>query len=170
MKTSLEKVDRALGHISYAGALLGAIAVVLMVVMITINVILRKTSGFAFLFVEEYSGYALVLIVYFGLAYALRIGKHIHMELVVDRLPRRGRAAVELITTVICLGTLVYLLVKSIIFVVFSVKFNLHSDWYSESLLWPFHMLVPIGLTIFMAETVRQLFKKVAMLKKGNEP
>ena len=163
MKTSIEKIDKVLSLISYAGAYLGAIAVTIMTVFITLNVIVRKVTDFSFIFVEEYSGYALVLIVYFGLAHALRSKKHISMELVFQHLPRRIQSIVAFITTSCCIIILCYLIYKSINYAIFSIQMGVRSDWLSQSILWPFHMLIPIGLLMFLGELIRYyLVKKIS--------
>ncbi|RLB00090.1 MAG: hypothetical protein DRG83_12040 [Deltaproteobacteria bacterium] len=157
MGTILQKLDKITGCLSSVGVLVGSAAVMLMIVMITINVVLRKTMGGGFLFVEEYSGYALVLIVYFGLGHALRNGKHIRMELLVRKLSPQTKVKIEVVTSTLCLLLLVYLLIKGIQFVAFSFRFHVKSEWYSESILWPFHLLIPTGLIVFIGEMAQYL-------------
>jgi TRAP-type C4-dicarboxylate transport system permease small subunit len=166
----VNKIDIVINYISYSGTILGAILIVAMVVMITINVIIRKTIGWAFLFVEEYSGYALVLMVYFGVAYALRLDKHIHMELLIRKFNYRLRNYINLIIIIVCLGLLLYMLIKSIQFFLFSLTFNIKSEWYSASIMWPFHLLIPIGLTIFFLEMAVNFIKLfIKILGEGKE-
>lgn len=154
MEKIILTIDRISELISRAGVLLSALAIFAMTVVITINVVLRKTMDYSFLFVEEYSGYLIVLIVYFGLAWALRSEKHIHMELVVRQLSPRVRRGVELVNTVICLGLLGYFLVEGTKFALFSLELGIRSEWYSGSIMWPFHSLIPIGLAMFTLEMI----------------
>ncbi|MBW2636532.1 MAG: TRAP transporter small permease [Deltaproteobacteria bacterium] len=95
-----------------------------------------------------------MLIVYFGLAWALRTEKHIHMELVVMQLSPRMRRGVELVNTVVCLGLLGYFLVESIEYALFSLELGIRSEWYSGSIMWPFHALIPIGLAMLTIEMI----------------
>lgn len=165
----IRRLDRIVGYISLGGAIWGAMLILTMIVMISINIFVRKTIGWAFLFVEEYSGYALVLIVYFGLGYALRSEKHIHMELLIRKLPEKLKNYVHIITTFICAGLLIYLIYKSIQFFLFSLRFKIRSEWYSESIMWPFHLLIPIGLMVFFFEMVVYLYRLLAKFIRGEK-
>ena len=166
----MAKIDKVLASMSSIGAGMGVVAMVIMVVVITVNVVVRKTLDWAWLYVEEYSGYLLVLIVYLGLAYALRMGKHIRVELLVRRLPPKVRQYLELATTLICLVTLCYLLMKSIDYFLFSLEWGVKSEWYSESIMWPFHLLVPIGLAMFILGMAWHFIQLVVTRAKEKMP
>lgn len=165
----MAKIDKVLASISSIGAGMGVVAIVIMVVVITVNVVARKTLGWAWLYVEEYSGYLLVLMVYLGLAYALRVGKHIRVELLVRRLSPKVSQYVELVTTLICLVILGYLLVKGIDYFLFSLEWGVKSEWYSESIMWPFHLLVPIGLTMFILGMAEHFIRLVVVVTRAKE-
>ena len=146
---------------------MSVIAIVAMVVVITINVVVRKTLDWAWLYVEEYSGYLLVLMAYFGLAYALRMGKHIRVELLVNRLSPQVRQGVELVTTLACWVLLCYLLTKSIDYFVFSFEWGVKSEWYSQSIMWPFHLLVSLGLGLFTVAMAWHFIRLVMAVVTG---
>ena len=74
---------------------------VVMLVIIVIGVFSRYIFNLPFYFVEEYSGYLLVGIGFLGAGYAFHKGVHIKVDSVVERLPRRARAGLETITTLI---------------------------------------------------------------------
>ncbi|GAH47989.1 unnamed protein product [marine sediment metagenome] len=166
----MAKIDKVLASMSSIGAGMGVVAIVIMVVVITVNVVARKTLDWAWLYVEEYSGYLLVLMVYLGLAYALRMGKHIRVELLVRRLSLRVSQGLELVTTLACLVTLCYLLTKSIDYLLFSLEWGVKSEWYSESIMWPFHLLVSIGLAMFILEMVGHFIRLVVTGAKEKMP
>ena len=162
------KMDRLAGHLSFVGVILSSVSVLLMVVFISVNVVLRKMAGFAFLFVEEYSGYLLVLITYLSLAYALRKGKHIHMDLIVSKIPQRLRDYIETTNSFLCLIVLFFLLVKMINFCYFSFEFRIRSDSQSQSIMWPLHFLVPLGLALFILEMSNHFIRLLSKLIKGD--
>lgn len=170
MKNTVENIDAILGRIFNIGTLIGAISLIVMVVMITINVFVRNMMGWAFLFVEEYSGYSLVLITYFGLALAFTAGKHIKMDMVITHIKnRRLKECFDVFTTLTCLGVVIYLIVKMTNYTLSSFEYHTRADWYSESILWPFHCIIPIGLTMFAAAIIWHLYKTVANMKReGN--
>jgi TRAP-type C4-dicarboxylate transport system permease small subunit len=72
-----------------AGALAGATTLGL-TVMVAAGVVARRVFNAPFLFVEELSGYAVLAIVFLGLAYTMKEGGHVRVEVIIERV--RGRA------------------------------------------------------------------------------
>src|SRR5687768_1133664 len=77
-----------------AGAVAGA-ATLLLTVMVTSGVAARRVFNAPFLFVEEFSGYVVLAIVFLGLAYTMRSGGHIRVDIVQDRVRGRARTALQ---------------------------------------------------------------------------
>lgn len=76
-----------------AGAVAAATTLAL-TLMVAAGVVARRVLSAPFLFVEELSGYAVLLIVFLGLAHTMNAGGHVRVEVVVERV--RGRAGVAL--------------------------------------------------------------------------
>ena len=76
-----------------AGAVAAATTLAL-TLMVAAGVVARRILAAPFLFVEELSGYAVLLIVFLGLAHTMKAGAHVRVEVLVERV--RGRAAVVL--------------------------------------------------------------------------
>lgn len=77
-----------------AGAVAAA-AVLVLTVMVTGGVAARRVLNAPFLFVEEISGYVVLAIVFLGLAYTLRTGGHIRVNIVQNRLGGRAQTALQ---------------------------------------------------------------------------
>ena len=73
-----------------AGAVAAA-ATLALTIMVAAGVVARRVLSAPFLFVEELSGYAVLLIVFLGLAHTMKAGGHVRVEVLVERV--RGRAA-----------------------------------------------------------------------------
>ena len=85
-----------------AGAVAAA-ATLALTLMVAAGVVARRLLAAPFLFVEELSGYAVLLIVFLGLAHTMKAGAHVRVEVLAERV--RGRAAAVLNTVTLLLAT-----------------------------------------------------------------
>jgi len=90
-----EKLDR---YLSNAGADLAALCIFGMLVVITVSSIGRYLFNINIPNVDEFSGYALVFMTYLGLAYGLKTGSHISIDLVRAKLPKSVAVGMEVVT------------------------------------------------------------------------
>lgn len=156
----LGKAERVVSTLSNIALALCAVVVVVMTFIITAYVTARGL-GQSWVFVEEYSGYALVLIVYFGLAYTLRTGGHINVEIVVRFLRPRTRKVLEALTTLVALGVVCFMLERGIYWFLHAIRMGIHSDWPTESPMWIFHLFVPLGLGMFSLQILLHFIRTV---------
>jgi TRAP-type C4-dicarboxylate transport system permease small subunit len=92
-----------------AGVLAGAATLVL-TAMVTGGVVARRVLNAPLLFVEEVSGYLVLAIVFLGLAYTLKDGGHIRVDIVLGRLTggvRRATQAACLVAALVWAGFVV---------------------------------------------------------------
>ena len=92
-----------------AGVLAGAATLVL-TAMVTGGVVARRVLNAPLLFVEEVSGYLVLAIVFLGLAYTLKDGGHIRVDIVFGRLTggvRRATQAACLVAALVWAGFVV---------------------------------------------------------------
>jgi TRAP-type transport system small permease protein len=99
--SKLEKIDRALSSV---GAGLAAMAIILSIAMVVVGVIARYVFNMAVIFIDEYTGYSLVLTTFMGLAYTLRTEGHIDVDLLVSHFPPRVKSWFRAVTTLLALG------------------------------------------------------------------
>ncbi|WP_102346251.1 TRAP transporter small permease [Bacillus sp. Marseille-P3661] len=100
----LDNVSETLGKI-------GGIAILLMVILVTLNVISRKLFNWSFPGFYEILGLIGAIFYSFGIVYGATKGQHIVMDMVVNRLPERFSKVCEILTRVIILlfcGLLAY--------------------------------------------------------------
>lgn len=164
----LNKIDRAIGLLSGLAVGASAISVVGLAFLITANMLVRELRaagyiGFIWNFVEEWSGYLLVLLIFFALAYTLRTEGHINVNVLVRFLPRRARDAVETFTTALALAMLVYMLYRSVTWLQMIIERNIVSNFPTLTPMWIPALFVPIGLSLFgLAITLHLLRKALA--------
>ncbi|TET43569.1 MAG: TRAP transporter small permease [Dehalococcoidia bacterium] len=103
-------IDSFAACLGYAGAVFGVVAISLMMVIITTNVVMRYFFDKPLLFIEELVAYLLVGAVFLGLAYTTREGAHVSVDLVVKRLSDRTRQVLDVVTSLLVLAIMtVYL-------------------------------------------------------------
>ncbi len=159
-------VDRLILSLSYAGAALGVVSVVAMTLLVFLNVVLRQFLSRPFLFVEEYTSYLYMVIVYMGFAYATRVDAHITVDFVAKRLPRRVRNGLEVMNS-------------SLALIAFGVYFwylwrylgdSIRGGWKAETIfetpLWIPVTIMMIGLVVFCLEIAARIVKQCAALRR----
>ena len=141
-----------------AGVALAALALFIMTLLVTIDVIGRELghpTGVA----HEISGYCLVVIIFLGLAYTLRIGQHVQVSAVTGKLPQRARRWLKVATSTIGLAFIGWLFWFTLQHAIRSYNLESVSMTPLRVPLWPLEMLLPIGLGLLalaiIAETVK---------------
>jgi TRAP-type C4-dicarboxylate transport system permease small subunit len=88
-------VGRALDRLYDASAALGALAMVLLLVMVLLSIVSRQL-GFNVPGVDAYAGYMMAGAGFLALAHTLKRGEHIRVTLLLSALHARSRRALEL--------------------------------------------------------------------------
>ena len=145
---------------SSAGGAVAGFGLFVMTLLVTVDVIGRKlghSTGIA----QEMSGYLLVLIVFLGLAYTLREGGHIQIELVTSRIPQVVRRWLKVVTSFLGMGFGIWLTWCTTKLVITLYTQGSTSMTHLHVPMWPLQMLVPIGLTLFtlaiLVETIKTI-------------
>jgi len=94
--------------VSNVAAYIGAFLVLATALMIAIDVILRYIFNNPTPFATDLTGYSLVAVTFLGLAYTLRHGKHVRIQIVTSRLRSKTRKIVDLAASVVALAFLVF--------------------------------------------------------------
>ncbi|MFC1955866.1 TRAP transporter small permease [Chloroflexota bacterium] len=141
-----EKLDRIASNI-----LVGIAAVVLpiMVLVITIYVILRKFTEVRIYFVEEWTAFLIVLLVYFALGYTFRTKGHVTVDMVVRHLSETKRLVLELISGIVGMILISYFLQRSLSYVIYNLQSSVTSAGSTHTPMWIPSLFVPLGLTAF---------------------
>lgn len=162
---SIDRIGKIGGIVfSWATGVCAVLTVAWIFVMVIY--IVGRRFGLGWLFVEEFTGYWLVIVAYIPLAYSLVTGVHITVDLVTRKLPEKTRSALKVFTDSIGLVLVGYLLWRSIGWVIRGIEYNLHSDSSFHIVLWPTYLPIPIGLFLFGLALMVQLTKGVAELTK----
>lgn len=162
----LSRADRLFFRLESLLNLAGGIAIFLLVVLATTNVLGR------FLFAMPIDGYvdwieqAMAFIAFLGIAYTMRLGGHIRMDIVVSRLHGRLLWVSELISVVLMLAITLVLIYGS--YLHFYRAYDLGDSSLDINLpTWPAKLVVPVTLTILALRLVLQLWGYARAIRSG---
>ena len=151
------------------GGSIGAALIAVTAVIITVNCIARYVFNRPMMFVDEYSCYMLVALVYCGLGATLRAGKHVYVDMFVGKLPARVQRAMS--TATLALGV-----VPVSIMCWYSWK-GFWSNYTGKIVsltplqtpLWLPYLTVAIGLTIFLFDIIAIAGQRLASVPHGQD-
>lgn len=97
-----------------------------------------------------------------GGAYAFQHGAHVRMDLFYDRLPLRGRAALDAITLLAVIFFLVVLLWGGLSSTQYAIQYGQknYSAW--SPVLWPVKVAMSLGIFLMLLQVIAQLFRDIA--------
>ncbi len=158
---------RWISFLTNLGLYIGMGAILIMTVLVVLNTVFRWVPGAkSLVFVEEYTGYLLVIMAFFGLACALKSGDHVQITLIPDLFSRRRKAALEAVVTVIAIVITSVLFWHAVTFLITSIRTNELAQTVTLTPLWIFRMVMVPGYLFLMFEMVVHLVWKVREYQK----
>lgn len=167
MRSVLDKFSRILSVILTGVA---AATLVSWCFVIVVFVIARSVFNVNWMFVEEYSGYCMVLLVSFSLAYGLKQGAHINVGVITELASERVQNVMKLFADFVGLVVSTYLTRHGVLWFLHGLNSGARSWFPSRTLMWPVYLLIPIGLAALSLEFVLHLEFDVQRLRKSNSP
>ena len=147
-------LDRALGWVSRMAAVLGAVVLVIISLMVGVSVTARNLFGIGLFDAVTPGRMAVTLAVFLGIAWALRQGDHVTVDLVVNRLPYRWRHIVGAVAMSIALVAMCLLIWQTADYALSALYMNEKIVGDIEWPAFPFQAVIPAGLTLFALEDV----------------
>ncbi|MBS3917276.1 MAG: TRAP transporter small permease [Deltaproteobacteria bacterium] len=128
----------------------------------------RYLFNFPFHFVEEYSGYLMVGMGFLGATYALNHGAHVRVDAIVGRLPKRARAGLELVTTLVAIWVISILFWYGLKLCLMDFKGHVVSStimqtplWLPESFVWIGWLTLLLSLLVHLINKFKEFTNKV---------
>jgi TRAP-type C4-dicarboxylate transport system permease small subunit len=125
-----------------------SVALLVMTVGVTLDVFARFLLGAGSKMAIEMSGYALVAIVFLGLAYTHKTNGHIEIDFLIKRLSNRAQRWCRVFNSIVFLAytmLLGYFGWKSFWT---SFQFSSTSRTGLDVLIWPYQLVIPLGLLV----------------------
>ncbi|SMC39022.1 TRAP-type C4-dicarboxylate transport system, small permease component [Desulfocicer vacuolatum DSM 3385] len=154
MITVLNKTSKILSNILVN---IAAATLIFWVFIIVIFVSARAFFNVNWMFVEEYTGYGMVLLTSFSFAYALRRGAHVKVTAVADNIPKKLQRPLKIFADLVGLIVALYLTWHGIQWLMHGIEGGERSWFPSRTLMWPVYALIPIGLGVLSLEFLNQL-------------
>jgi len=157
-----------LAQISRWVALAGLYLLLIMAILVSVDVLLRKVFGIAFVGTDEFAGYALAIATSWALAFALFEGSHIRVNAIYINLSERAQAFLNLLAIVFVgvliglLGTGVWALADE------SWTFNAVSNTPLRLPLWIPQYLFFGGIALFFISAMVMFVESIGLLLRGN--
>lgn len=156
-------LGRLVNRIAEGAAVLAAVAIVVILVLVCVEVALRpfKTS---LLIVDEICGYLNAAAVFLGLAYTLREGGFIRVELLYDRLTgalKQGVRWLSVVTGLVYVAVLLYFTVIHVFYLyskgVRAVSVIETPEWIPQSVAIAGLAVLLLQLVVYVANRVRNV-------------
>jgi len=164
----LSRLDRIYFRFEVLLNLMGGLAIFLLVLLATTNVLGR------FLFSLPIDGYvdwveqAMAFIAFLGIAYTNRLGGHIRMDIVISRLHGRMLWMSELLSVVLMLGVTLVLIYGS--YLHFWRAYDIGDSSLDINLpTWPAKLVVPFALTVLALRLLLQLWGYARAVREGGD-
>ena len=153
-------------------AIIGGIAVLMMVLLVTYSSVSRYVFGVAVSWMEEVAGLLLMVCSFCSFAYVFVRGGHIRVVLILELLPEKVRGYFELFTRLVLLFYLIIFTKLSYDFLAFSYQLDCHT---ASSNLYevPWMAVMPVSAFLFgvvvLIACVEPIWDIVMGKKKGIE-
>jgi len=144
---------------------IGATFIFLMTLLITVDVI-GRAIGHPTYVATEVSAYMLVGIVYLGLAYTQRKGKHIKIIMLVERFSQKTQQVLGITALFIALTFIIWVTWLTLGPVIQNYKLEATSLTMISTPLWIPYGFVSVGFAVLGIELAIELVKTITSLKK----
>ena len=149
-------IDRAVGRIAHAGALLAAVAIVAILVMVCAETALRQLR-LSLLVTDEIAGYLNAAAVFLGLAWTLREGGFIRVEILYDRAKGFVRQALRWLIGLTSLAFATALLWVCTRHVIYAFQHDTRAVSIIETPEWIPQSVMVVGLAILLLQLLAWL-------------
>lgn len=156
-------ISRAAGFI--CGALLAGV-----VIIICAGVVNRLFIHQSWMFVEEWSGLALIPMSYLSFGYAHRYNKHLKMDLIVKNMSQKWQNIMAIFAAVFSLLCLVYLIGFSYNWFDYCITRNALSSGPMQTPLWMFALSILVGMVILTLDMLGFLINRILYMATGTSP
>jgi TRAP-type C4-dicarboxylate transport system permease small subunit len=152
-----DALDRVGDALVTLGLRVAQVAVAAMVILITSDVISRNVFKVSLLISDEVSGYLLVCMTFFGIAYSLRTGSLLRIEFILFAMPQPLRKIADVLFDILALALSCILLHVFIRLVLSTWDRHMVAPTLIETPLWIPQLAMPIGGAILVVGFLLEL-------------
>ena len=159
---ALRALGRLVAALSWVGMALAAASLLVSLVLIGWAVVMRYVFNDAPVWVDEVVGFALVAVVMLAAAQVLRRGEHINVDLLVGRLPAKGRRWARAWAALATMAIACVLIVNGWETATLARTLGLVTEGSLEWPTWNLMLLMPIGGALLLLAAIEAFWRAVA--------
>lgn len=119
--------------------------------------------------VHEFSSYLMVVVVFLGLAYALKEDAHIKVDFLVLRLPKFVQNWLKVFNSILFLVFTSMLFYFNLQLFIESFVLNTHSFTAVDVIVWPVQLIMPVGLGIMGMLLIANIYVESKAALRGSD-
>jgi len=166
----LKQIEKLLDKISFYGAYVGVIALVLMCLIMGYEMIARKFFDRPTGFADEVAAYFLVVLFFLGVGFTFKQGGHISVKVLINRLSSPVRRKLEIFTDMVSLVFLIVITREGFLLFRESYKYDSKSMSILETPLYLPQIFVVVGLFLFLALFIFNIINLLKKKTNGSHP
>jgi len=167
-----KKFSNLISKINFSLGYLAGLGIFIMGILVFFEVISRYIFNSPTVWSQEISAYLFIWSMFIGAAYTLQRGRHIYVDLLINKLVKSKRSIIRLITNTACLLFTIFVCEQGYNMVISSIKYKKFSPT-------PLHipMVIPklavlFGFVFLMLQFVKNIideFRLIKIVKKNNK-
>ncbi|MBL8671589.1 MAG: TRAP transporter small permease subunit [Alphaproteobacteria bacterium] len=140
-----------------------------LVLVMATNVLLRYLFSTGSVWAQELEWHLMVPICLFGMAYALRHGEHVRVDVLFARYSPRAKAAVDLLAALVAIAVCALVIHYSLAYVGQSWR-NSEGSANPGGIPWRWALkaLIPVGFSLFLLQSVAEALRAGLRLRDGH--
>jgi TRAP-type C4-dicarboxylate transport system permease small subunit len=160
-------LERGVMRLEQGCTFIASLSFVVMLGIIVVGTLARYFFNYPFSFVDEYSGYLLVVMGFLGMAAALRRDAHITVDIVTNALPKKVRHWLDIGAH--CLAVIIAAVLFWISMKLAWENYSTHllSSTIMETPLWIPQVFIPIGWAAFILFVFVRIKRKVRRIGRS---
>jgi len=159
-------LERKIGLLEKGCTFVASLALVVMIAIIAFGTLSRYFLGLPIAFVDEYSGYLLVVMGFLAMVLALKRNAHITVDIVQRALPEKVRGWVDVGAQ--CIGILIAAVLFWLSLRLFyeSYATGMRASTIMETPLWIPQLSIPLGWAVFILFAALRVKNQVRSIRK----
>jgi C4-dicarboxylate transporter DctQ subunit len=165
-KSFFRRLESIVNAISLTANRIAIVALAVMVLLVTVDVIGRYFFSRPTYIADEVSGYALVAVIFLGLAYTQKLGKHVTSGILDTLLSPSKLRWLDLVTSILSLLFITYFAWNSATAAYESYVLQTTKQTILRTPYWIPQLFLPIGLSLFAFQLAVHVIKCINALQK----
>ncbi len=157
-------IQRLLGWIdkgSRFGAWLSALAMLVTVALISVEIGARSLFKSSTLIADEYSGYLMVAVVMLGISYTFVEGGHIRINILTSRLSGQSARVLDAVVSLAAFLMCAFFLYHSVLMVYDSFSYDMRADSLSETPIFIPQIMIVVGFFLLTLQVAAYFIRRL---------